>query len=572
MKIKVRNFLVLLVIIFSTNLQAQQAVIDYQDHGTSNDQKLFKKTIIEKLKGKERVALYEPSSNKAATHIFNTHLTVERYVNPDQPVFVDSTQTIKIKVNYGMKAYSYADLKNITTSEIGLIKWIDLSFGVQEQKTFKYSDFKVKKGSVKRLKPASRKKLFAQIKSKASKGLLSKGDVKFKEKIVQAAEENITLIRGHFPYQLKVKPNKNGKSKTVVIEGGKNYDLDKYTKMTFYSKKAVKNGDQTFYRLIPICNGFIKSVDGNTSIGRLNFGKKKMKKAMEKGLDIYANQGTMPLQLEEEKVFNKGLINIAVADVQIPATAKKYTPNIIQRLEYSISQREDFNLLARKTMGDIQQARLVQKGENMMDKVTIDQYQMAGADILVTAEISELLKQGDNSIKGYYIINLYNVETGSLITTKKYNIERNNVFNIEAEKVNIFKYFNISAKPLLDELMPPLVKIIDIDNAKKGKAKNVIIAGDIPSSAYGKYIVYLEKKYTVEGETLTRLIEVGEISLKQSEGGGIYLGKVKSGGKKIFTYMSKNEPLVCRKKDGFLKRTESFGKKLSKKLGGNIDD
>ena len=225
-------------------------------------------------------------------------------------------------------------------------------------------------------------------------------------------------------------------------------------------------------------------------------------------------------------------------------------------------------------MGDIQQARVVQKGENMMDKVTIDQYKMAGADVLVAAEVSEMLKKGDNAIKGYYIIKLYDVETGNLMATKKYNVERNNVTisKMETAKVNIFKYLNLSAKPLMDELMPPLVQIIDIDKEKKGKAKTVIIAGDIPDSAYGNYIVYLEKKYVVDGEAIARLVEVGEVSLRQSEGEGVYLGKVKSGGKEIFTHMGKNEQLVCRKKDGFLNRTETFGKNLSRKLGGNIKD
>jgi hypothetical protein len=573
-KMNIKYLIVFCLVLFTINLSAQQVVIDYQDDGSSEDQKLFRESLIGKLKGKERVALYETSSNKAATHLLNTELTVQRYTKADDPIFVDSSQIIRIKLTYGVSAFSYADLKNIATSEIVLIKRVGLSLPYQEEKVYKYSDFKVKKGTVKKLKPAARKKLFSEIKSKASNGLLKKVNVKFKERIKKAAEENITAVRGSFSYQLKVKPNENGKSKTVVIEGGKNYDLEEYTRMVFYTKEAVKNGDKTIYRLRPICHGFIKSVDGNNSIGKLNFGKKKMKKAMEEGLDIYANQGKIPLQLDEEKVFNKGLINIAVADVQVPAAAKKFTTDLVQKLEYSISLRKDFNLLTRKTMGDIQQARVVQKGENMMDKVTIDQYKMAGADVLVAAEVSEMLKKGDNAIKGYYIIKLYDVETGNLMATKKYNVERNNVTisKMETAKVNIFKYLNLSAKPLMDELMPPLVQIIDIDKEKKGKAKTVIIAGDIPDSAYGNYIVYLEKKYVVDGEAIARLVEVGEVSLRQSEGEGVYLGKVKSGGKEIFTHMGKNEQLVCRKKDGFLNRTETFGKNLSRKLGGNIKD
>lgn len=559
----------------SIHLNAQKIIVDYPlADNVEKDEMDFHKMLSEQFKNKNRVVVYEASMSEAPKFSMKASPLVSSSIEVSVPHLVDSTQTIEIKRTYGAGISAFVSLVNIETSEIVIARWLNNSFNLEKPLLYKYSDFKLTKESLSKMKYKERRNKINEIKKKARKETEKEVQKVIKNNVKGLIPDVAALIRSAFPYQLKVTSDpSSGKGKTYILEGGEKFDLEKRSRVVFYTKEEIVIGDRKSYRLTPLCRGKVKSVNGEQTTVKVSFGKKRLKKAFEKGASIYANEGTTPLALEKE--LKSALLKIGVADVFIPTAAKPYEQQLVQTLEATISIREDMTLLSRKSLGVVQDARLSQKGENMMDKTAIDQYKMTGADLLVSAEVSEVIAAEDGYLKGFFTINLYDVETGNLLATKKENILRQTVRGVskvqQIEKV--YRTIILNAKPMLDEFFPITTQIIAVEKGKKGKAKTVIVSGNLEKDAYGKANVFIEKKYEVDGEILTRFLEVGEVLIYKNEGDGLFIAKVKEGGKEIFSHLEKNDKLICRKKSSGLSRLLEKNIKLANRLGmGIIND
>jgi len=305
---KSKIFLLPFFIFSLITIHAQEIVVKYSNEYLKNENSFegsFHKAYLGYFNQHQRILVHNESLGKTPMYTLDVVPTFNRIIEIGNPIFLDSTLSITVpRLSAKAILYTATTIQNIATSEIVLTHKIDQSFDLQNsvtghvnQETFTYKDFDITPTSLRNMSSNDRQTLIRGVRLKARNQANKTVQVWANRKFNNLVYQSVLAVRTHFPYQLKANFKNTGKGKIVELDGGKNYDLQEGSSIIFYEKKSITHQNKTFFHLAPYSTGIVKSIDNNTCTVKIKKKKKKLRKAIEAGLELYANEGTLPLQL-----------------------------------------------------------------------------------------------------------------------------------------------------------------------------------------------------------------------------------------------------------------------------------
>jgi hypothetical protein len=240
-----------------------------------------------------------------------------------------------------------------------------------------------------------------------------------------------------------------------------------------------------------------------------------------------------------------------------------------------------FNIVERARRKDIQAEKDLQKHEDFMDsKVMVTQGRSLGARYMVIGHVvaigykeSYSTTNGTSRLDGYtgkinLLLKVIDIESGQIITSETIDensinsstgfwgnlassLTKNNISSTpENAIVDVIKGLDKCLTGFIAKSFPVVFHIVEIQDKKSdGSAKTLLLAG---GSGYGlnkgdRLKVVERKEVTIDGKTMMRNIEVGELKVSKVEDANFSICNVVSGGEAIAQKISGNTLVVITK-------------------------
>jgi curli biogenesis system outer membrane secretion channel CsgG len=259
----------------------------------------------------------------------------------------------------------------------------------------------------------------------------------------------------------------------------------------------------------------------------------------------------------------------------------RYVFSIRETVENAFMRTRRFNIVERARRKDIQAEKDLQKHEDFLDsKVMVAQGKSLGARYIVTGHVvaigykeSYSTTNGTSRLEGYtgkinLLLKVIDIESGQIIASE--TIDENNInssagfwgnlannltkANVsstpETAMVDVIKGLDKCLTNFIAKSFPVVFHIIEIQDKKSdGSAKTLLLAG---GSGYGlnkgdRLRVVERKEVTIDGRTVTRNIEVGELKVSKVEDANFSICNVVSGGDAITQKFAGNTLVVITK-------------------------
>ncbi len=551
--------------------------------------------IYKQLSGMKRVRFLgeDKPDNPGATHTLVVRPT---YTGGEWVFgalkFTDSTKTVNVPFSLELSASAQISCYDLETGRVLGVKTVKKNYSGSQNYSISYPEAGYT--------PGQRPKNYAEFEQKV-KDLVRKKyatDLKFNfgDKEDYAINDVIgqtdDVLYSFFPYRLDLLAVTEGnekKAKAVRISGGSSYDLRKGTRLCVFKVEEMNANGRKFERLLPLGRLKFEEDDAQGGIAKVQKGEKDIAEALSAGTKLYCNPGYSPRPI---KVEEPG-IRVAIAAFEAPGYSQAQRENMFRRLEGELYELSNMTLVDRQSRGYTEAEKEFQKSADMIDKTSIDQYKMQGADLILAVKVGPMdtKMQSDNSggagntrhsVRAFFsaTLKLIDVETAEVLQEKtqpsafvrpisdpaRYAAEETRARQQACSEAQFF----LSA--FMKEVFPPVITIAEITEAGKDKAEEVLLIGDVSDEPYKRYKVYKQRVIEVDGKKLIRLEELGEVASRVSEGEGIMPAKVKDGGKEIFAAFNAGAPLMCSDKPGFFERSLGKSVNLASKFYPNLKD
>ncbi len=273
-----------------------------------------------------------------------------------------------------------------------------------------------------------------------------------------------------------------------------------------------------------------------------------------------------------------GLLPVTTAD---PAT-KKYSPQVEGAIASVFTGKSRFTVVDRTKFDQLAQERNLQKQEDFLDGLVVEQGKSLGAQYLIQGNISQCNAQSVQIKKyktmgtypntyqqAYYvpgytvtlIINLQTIDvaTGQAKSARTINASR--TWETTSAEQAITASLNLLQNPTgregtlkdwANDMFPVLMKVLKVEEAdNKGRPKKVLIKGgedmDLHRGATtgSKLQVYINDVMMVDGKEYTRPLPIGEIVVFEPQG-EFTVCKVKDGAEEMLKRMNEGKTLFLK--------------------------
>ncbi len=358
---------------------------------------------------------------------------------------------------------------------------------------------------------------------------------------------------------------------TASIPGLDDYDFSPYHAFYVYLLKEYKDETGTFERIELLETLVTGGKKGTFLRDKPNH---KIEEALQKGETVWCS----PLKLQYTSVPKEAPPTIAV-NLRAPGyTIEPMTMAILStRLNMDVLdvRGKYLTLLDRKNRHDIQWTQRDNKKDSkiQIDQQYVAQFKSLGCRYVLDAEIKTLrysLHNGSYIFYADYILRLIDTETGEVVSevVNKYSktwwhiklstapIDGAEFDMIQAatkdrDKEKIIydlglKYLEFNIREIINKALPAKIKVNEITEAQKGKAKQLFISGNFNERiTKDDYHVCIQKEVAVDGKMETRWEQIGRIDIASSIGDGLALARVKKGEAEIYAAFQKGEKLYC---------------------------
>lgn len=366
----------------------------------------------------------------------------------------------------------------------------------------------------------------------------------------------------------------------VTINGGKDIGVSKNGYYVIYTKEDHHVGEKNIKRKVDLAKAYsVKSLTANTAELKVFIGKKALIDAYNNGITLYCSPVQSGLDLNPQQI-----ISMAISPFSLKEEIDK---NEIEWLEEfvtnSIIAHGRLKVVERKNMDLLSEEREFQKTDVFIDAQVVDQGMGLGADYMFFGEAYEFRTWYHTQRKslepqsGFYTnlrvgIKLVDVATGKVEIEKIIKVQQHGgVANRPFSSVNQSQKMALytlkeKVNRLLLQTFPLELEIVQISNAnKKGVARNVLING---GSAYGLHMrvttstvqalagtpfeVFEVREEMINGQVLERLVQIGEIVLKDVENDLISECRVRNGGDVIYKNFMSGKRMICKLKEAVI--------------------
>lgn len=554
----------------------------------SPESQIVKRSCFDDLAKSKRLRfLAQPKpDDPAATHLldFAPTCTVDKKFGV--PSYVDSTKTINILASYSASTVATLTCYDIETGSVRGVQNIRKAKTWQRSYALTYGEAGYVKGKTKADRDFLRK----------LEDLVKKNnDLEFNYKLTfdQAVSETRSAVRealnGFFPFRLElleVTEAKGDKAKNVLISGGSNYDLSKRERLAVYKVATVEANGKQYERLIPV--GRLKFEEDDPKGGKAEVlrGEKALLQEFNAKTKLYCNPGFTALPLRD----NRQTLKVAIGSFQVEGYTPAQRDALFKRVEIELYGTKNFSLVDRQRRGLLEAEKQFQKSDDMVGKSTVDQYKSMGADLLValkvgTPEFTHVENYNSETgattrvpiVQAPVQLRLLAVETGEILGNENATAQ---IAFPTGTTVTAARAYDVAANGMylgvsgmLQRVFPPVVSVVEIlDEDRKGGADEVLLSGDVEYAPFNKYKVMRERTIQVDGRDLIRLEEVGEVSIREMEGEGLFSAKVKEGSKAIAEAFKAGHRLICTDKPGMFEKMSSSALKLGSKLNPALKD
>lgn len=237
-----------------------------------------------------------------------------------------------------------------------------------------------------------------------------------------------------------------------------------------------------------------------------------------------------------------------------------------------------FNVIDKDRLGFVHSEQNRQMSENAINAENAKRQakmKELGADYIITGKVTgyaankeektaKIIGGGTKTYTEYSInlqftLNALASTDGSVVGTEIISETGISDQSISDAVLKVLKSFDYEVELFIQKYFPLEVKIVEISNQKKGKAKEVLIAGgEILGLKKG------DKFKVVEISMLggmKREKEIGKITIKTVEGDNFSKCKVNDGGEELFKKFNEEKTLIC------ISLQDSGAKKFVKGLG-----
>ena len=216
------------------------------------------------------------------------------------------------------------------------------------------------------------------------------------------------------------------------------------------------------------------------------------------------------------------------------------SPMSIYKVNYYLKDIPIFRVIDRGAIKNIDEILQIFKSENALDGGSYNlRDKLIGADYIV----------------------LFNREGGENYSAKLIETKTGMVLNKINLRIPVTSSGTINFYGLIVPAFNLNTEISDIGKDATTKAKDVYIKSLFPLKEDIKYNVMLVKNYEVDGQSLVRTIQVGEIEVDKLYSRTFAIADVKKGGKEILENFKNGEKLICEpvvEKKGFFSQIFDF--------------
>ena len=585
---KVFALMLLLTAAGASSLLAQAAyvirIVETDDRPESPFMDRMIQSVLKEIHSSNRVdILPATSTDGAATHLAEVSSSFGVVENSMKATsFNDSTAKIKFNWTYSVQGSVDLLITEVQTGKIVQYRKIpgkgnnSLSFEMtyKETRWVKTKNNKDEK-ELKNLETLARNAMA----SKASDHYNAAVNGMIRNATSQARQAPAQL----FPFRLTVleaTETKKDKAETVLIDGGKAYDLRKNDRLVVYTVRTVTAGNKSFEHFNIL--GRIRYEADHERGGTCDVfkGKEKILTALQAGEKIWCRVGEVPYTMREAPEEIKVAISSFIVPKDVPAKTRE---GMYRRLRVQMLSRKGLTVLEREKLDNLNIERDLQKQEEFIDNAAVEQFKSVGAELIAEVKFLEPLIDVDRefmsnkvtgaSVTSIYEMRLLDVETGEILNQRNGRaIRRFEKAEAETVELNHSKNtvsttslgrtfylialgnINFDVAGLVNEVFPPRISLAEVTEDKKNRAEEVLLVGDFNVKAFDKYYVMRKRKIEVDGVALTRFEQLGLVALRDDEGEGVANAKVKDGGEEIFKAMQAGEELFCIDKPNLLER------------------
>lgn len=197
-----------------------------------------------------------------------------------------------------------------------------------------------------------------------------------------------------------------------------------------------------------------------------------------------------------------------------------------------------FNLVERSKINIIKKERELQKSMDFIDGYVTNQGKAIGTDYLILGDF----ELGEMS----FTISIYSVADEKLIASEIIMLKK----RLSTNFMSIRTPIDEATDRLINQLAPNYMTLLEVTNERKGKAKEVLIAGGTNRGLKkGDEVEFkIMEERVVEGETLTYYKTIGTGKIDKVEDKNFSLVSIKKGGKELVTLIQSSQKIICSKK------------------------
>jgi hypothetical protein len=280
----------------------------------------------------------------------------------------------------------------------------------------------------------------------------------------------------------------------------------------------------------------------------------------------------------------EGSDNVTIGILPVTATdpiARKYCSNVEGIISKVFTGKQRFTIVDRTKLDKIAQERNLQKQEDFLDGLIVEQGKSLGAQYLIQGNINvatatpvQIRKSRVVSVNPYkseyYYVNGYSValvvsvqtidvSTGQVKSTRLFDASNSGVETSSAEQaINMRLQFLDSYRgdrglgAWANDMFPVTMKVIKIEETdNKGRPKTVLIKGgkdmDLHRGRMGgsELQVYINETMMIDGKEYNRPLPIGKIEVAEPQG-DFTVCKVKEGKEEIQKYFNEGKPLMLK--------------------------
>lgn len=571
----------------ATGSRARPTPPSAKDLANARAERLLQR-VLEVLHNSERVdVLPATDTTGVATHLVETHAGA--WIKNDairSSAFNDSLATASFVWDYAVDGVVELLFSEVETGKILGMHRVPASASSSETYKLTYKDVKWDK-SKNRQDPKQIAQLVAAADPIIRKVHAKQIEAAYHALVQNAGGQARWMHNQVFPFRLAVLDvagTKKDKLESVLIEGGRKYDLRKGDELVAYTVRNMSSGGSNFERFTIL--GRLRYAEDHERGGvcQVLRGREAIQQALSGGTKIWCRPGSAPHTLQEASQDIKVAIGALHVPHDLSVPSREY---LYRRIRAQALARKGVTLVEREKLDNIQAERDRSKQEAALDQAAIAQYQAVGADLLLeigfgqptvktlygrTMTLESPMVGVD--VTATYTLRLLDVETGELLNEKSGRHYRQ-VSKAEAESIqselsqknssaaleracylHVIGSTNFDIAGLINEVFPPKISVVEVTEEKKGKAQEVLLAGEFNLKLRDRYYVMRKRTVTVDGEDLVRFEQVGIVMLRDSEGEGVATAKVKEGEREILTAMQAGEELFCVDKPNFFERLD----------------